>query len=89
MDKTEAMILEIEKNHVLYDKADKDYKVIMRKKRHMESNWTESRTDRYVVRVRALFEWQNCSKVAFVFALERSRSCPVAYKRILMGTQGR
>ena len=26
MDKTEAMILEIEKNHVLYDKADKDYK---------------------------------------------------------------
>jgi len=25
MDKTKAMILEIAKNHVLYDKADKDY----------------------------------------------------------------
>jgi len=25
MDKTVAMMLEIEKNHVLYDRADKDY----------------------------------------------------------------
>ena len=51
VDKTEAMILEIEKNHVLYEKADKDYKDIMKKKRHMESNWTESRTDRYVIEI--------------------------------------
>ena len=32
VDKTEAMILEIEKNHVLYDKADTDYKDIMKKR---------------------------------------------------------
>ena len=30
MDKTEAIFLEIEKNHKLYDKADKDYKHIIR-----------------------------------------------------------
>ena len=32
MDKTEAMILEIEKNHVTYDKEDKDYKDITKKR---------------------------------------------------------
>ena len=32
MDKTEAMILEVEKNPVLYDKADKDYKDNTKKK---------------------------------------------------------
>ena len=28
MDKTEAMILQVEKNRVLYDKSEKDYKDI-------------------------------------------------------------
>ena len=32
VDKTQSMILEIEKNHGLYDKADKDYKDIMKEK---------------------------------------------------------
>ena len=32
MDKTEAMILEVEKNRVLYDKSDKNYKDCMKKR---------------------------------------------------------
>jgi len=45
MDRTESMILEIENNNVLYDKADTNYKDIT-KTRHMESNWKERREDR-------------------------------------------
>ena len=37
MDKTEAMILQVEKNRVLYDKSEKDYKDIKKKKR--ETIW--------------------------------------------------
>ena len=48
MDKTEILILEVAKNPVLFDKAEKAYKETVKKK-YLEGNWRKSWTDNYVI----------------------------------------
>jgi hypothetical protein len=80
---TEVMIIELEKNNVLYDKSRKDYKDIVKKEtfgnRLQMTKFYHSKQEKnesprkpptvFRVWVRTQVEWQNCSKVAFMFAL--------------------